>query len=137
MLVAHFLFRLHAFAHGVDGVAEPAHSFQMHGAALLHEVGHDVGQGAQHGVGVGGRHGALAGDAVGQFLRLHGQSHGDAARIPQVVDRLLYTFPKNHDISGFRSFCPSIIGRGCNRLIFRRSSLNPHEGLVKPSRPPR
>ena len=107
-VAAHFLFRGNAVACRNGGVAEPAQSFKMHGTAFFHEVRHDVGQGTEYGMSVGGRHGRLTGDAVGKFLRLDRLAHGDAAGIPQVVDSLLYSFPKYHTNLLFCVFRPSL-----------------------------
>ena len=103
LVAAHFLAGGDAFPSRDGGVAEPAEAFNVDGTAFLHEVSHDVRQCTEHGMGVGGRHGRLTRDAVGKFLRFYGFAYGDAAGIPQVVDCLLYTFPKNHTNLLFRS----------------------------------
>ena len=115
LVAAHLVFRGHAVAGGDGGVAEPAEAFEVDGAALFHEVGHDGGQGAEHGVGVGWRHGRFARDAVGQLLRLHGLAHGDASGIPQVVDGLLHSLPEYHKILTFVPSCPPQPGARANR----------------------
>ena len=75
LVAAYVLFVLYAVSGGDGGVAEPAETLNVDGAALLHKVRHDVWQGAEHGVGVGWRHGRFTRDAVCQLLRFHRLAH--------------------------------------------------------------
>ena len=117
-------------------VAEPTYALKVNRTALFHEIGHHLGHGPDHGMYIGWRDGALAGQTFRELLRLDWIADRYAARIPQIINSCLNSFPKDHTIRFFNYPIP-ILGTRKQDLIPTAFACDYYEILMRLLRGPR